>query len=214
MHSTNILMRSLLLAVLMVSAGFVNADQYWFADGLFFSSVIKSEGQKDYPFDQELQRRDLSTSSELFEDQPARRFGAYVGKGARSGALSVEGGIYVDPAAETVYKNAGFGEQHMRTDTAGMVLMGGATWKRLSGKAGLHISFTEADVHTWVLSENGVLSGEFHDTYRDWSAGLSLKLDVRFTRSIKAGCLYLKDVGDMDKIGTDNMLGCGLGIVF
>ncbi|MEW8131484.1 MAG: hypothetical protein AB2758_20720 [Candidatus Thiodiazotropha endolucinida] len=207
-------MRVYFVVLLMLLSMPVNADQYWFADGLFFSSVIKSEGQKDYPFDQELHSRGLSTSAELFEDQPARRFGAYVGKGSRSGPLSVEAGIYVDPAAETVYKHPAFGEQHMRTDTAGLVLMGGATWKRLTGKAGLHISFTEADVHTWVLSENGVLSGEFHDTYRDWSAGLSLKLDVRFTRSIKASCLYLKDVGDMDKIGTDNMLGCGLGIVF
>lgn len=80
--------------------------------------------------------------------------------------------------------------------------------------AAQHYWFTEADVHTWVLSENGELSGESHDTFRDWSAGLSLGVDVRVTRSIKAGCLYLKDVGDMDKIGTDNMLGCGLGFVF
>lgn len=192
----------------------VTAGEYWFADGLFFSSMIKSEGQKDAPFDQELQRRGMNTSTVLFEDQPARRFGAYVGKGARSGPLSVEAGIYVDPAAETVYKHPAFGEQHQRTDTVGLVAMGGATWKRLTGKAGLHVSFVESDVHTWVLSENGELSGESHDTFRDWSAGLSLGIDVRLTRSVKATCLYLKDVGDRDKIGTDNMLGCGVGMVF
>lgn len=207
-------MRVSFVVLLMLLSIQANAEQYWFADGLFFSSVIKSEGQKDAPFDQELIARGMSASTELFENQPARRFGAYVGKGARSGALSVEVGLYVDPAAETVYKHPEFGEQHQRTDTIGFVAMGGATWERITGKAGLHVSFAEADVHTWVLSSNGVLSGDIHDTYRDWSAGLSLGLDVRLTRSVKAGCLYLKDVGDMDKIGTDNMLGCGLGIVF
>ncbi|MCG7867359.1 MAG: hypothetical protein JAY74_13465 [Candidatus Thiodiazotropha taylori] len=203
-----------LLAVLLFVSLPVNAGEYWFADGLFFSSVLESEGQKDYPFDQELFRRGLSTSTPLFEDQPARRFGAYVGKGARRGPLSVEVGLYVDPAAETVYKTPDFGVQHMRTDTAGLVAMGGYTWERITGKAGLHVSFTEADVHSWVVDENRALKSEHHDTYRDWSAGLALGLDFRLWESVRASCLYLKDVGDMDKIGTDNMLGCGVGVAF
>lgn len=212
---TNILIhRVAVFALLMLSAGFANAGEYWFTDGLFFSSVIESEGQKDKWFDQELHLRGLSTSTQLFEDQPARRFGAYVGKGSRRGALSVEVGLYVDPAAETVYKNPDFGVQHMRTDTAGLVAMGGATWKRITGKAGLHVSITEADVHSWVVDENRALKSEHHDTYRDLSAGLALGIEVKVYKSVRASCLYLKDVGDMDKIGTDNMLGCGVGVAF
>ncbi|MEW8346758.1 MAG: hypothetical protein AB2687_00475 [Candidatus Thiodiazotropha taylori] len=214
MHSINILILKLSLLALILLPSAAAADEFWFADGLFFSSVIESEGQKDYPFDQELHLRGLSTSTPLFEDQPARRFGAYVGKGVRRGALSVEAGLYVDPAAETVYKNPDFGVQHMRTDTAGLAAMGGYTWKRVTGKAGLHVSFTEADVHSWVVDENRALKSEHHDTYRDWSAGLALGLDFRLWKSVRASCLYLKDVGDMDKIGTDNMLGCGVGVAF
>ncbi|MEW8420264.1 MAG: hypothetical protein AB2669_16580 [Candidatus Thiodiazotropha endolucinida] len=207
-------MTRLALAILLSLSNTLAAEEYYFAQGLFFQSVIKSEAQKDRAFDEELRRRNMSTSTVLFDDQPARRYGANIGKGYRDGIFLVEGSIYVDPAAEIVFKNPEFGESHMRTDAVGVTAMGGMTFSRVDIKAGLHVTYQEADVHNWVLNTAGELHREEHETFRDLSAGLAIGLNVRVYKAISVGCLYLKDIGDVDKIGTDNQLGCGVGYRF
>ncbi|MEW8119775.1 MAG: hypothetical protein AB2792_21650 [Candidatus Thiodiazotropha sp.] len=206
-------MRLIVFALLLFSSTLC-AEEYRFAHGLFFQSVIKSEAQKDNAFDDELESRNLSTSTELFDDQVARRYGATIGKGYTDGLFLVEGGIYVDPAAEIVFKNPKYGVSHMRTDAVGVTAMGGITYSRVDIKAGLHVTYQEVDVHNWVLNADGELHREEHETFRDLSAGLAIGLNVRAYKSISVGCLYLKDVGDVDKIGTDNQLGCGVGYRF
>ncbi|MEW8027835.1 MAG: hypothetical protein AB2806_08860 [Candidatus Thiodiazotropha sp.] len=215
----NIFQHRLFVAAMIALAGqlfsgLAFGEQYYFAQGLYFNSVIKSEAQKDNSFDDELARRGMSTSTELFQDQPARRYGANIGKGFRDGVLGVEISLYADPAAETIFKHPAFGESHLRTDTIGVILSGSVTLWHVTGKAGAHISFTEADVHNWVLNEQGQLHFEEHEALRDLSAGLALGLSVNVYKDVSLGCIYLKDVGDVDKIGTDNHLGCGLGVVF
>ena len=207
-------MGRLILGLMLSVISTLSYGEYYFAHGLFLQSVIKSEAQKDRAFDEELRRRNMSTSTVLFDDQPARRYGAHIGKGYRDGIFMAEGGIYVDPAAETVFKNPGFGESHIRTDAVGITAMGGITYSRVYIKAGLHVTYQEADVHNWVLNDQGQLHVEEHNTFRDMSAGLAVGLNVRLYKAISVGCLYLKDVGDVDKIGTDNQLGCGVGYRF
>lgn len=218
-----IIRHSLFMAVLVTLAsllfsGLAFGEQYYFAQGLFFQSVIKSEAQKDNIFDDELAKRDMSTSTVLFEDQPTRRYGANVGKGFRDGPLGVEISMYADPAAESVFKHPAFGESHIRTDTIGVIFSGTVTWGIVTLKGGAHISFVEADVHNWVLDEHGQQAGEEHETFHDLSAGAALGAGVNVyekgTKAIHVGAVYLKDIGDVDKIGTDDMLGLGVGFVY
>lgn len=208
-------MGRLILGLILIMVSTLSyGREYRFAHGLFFQSVIKSEAQKDNAFDDELESRNLSTSTELFDDQVARRYGATIGKGYTDGLFLVEGGIYVDPAAEIVFKNPKYGVSHMRTDAVGVTAMGGITYSRVDIKAGLHVTYQEVDVHNWVLNTAGELHREEHETFRDLSSGLAIGLNIRAYKSISVGCLYLKDVGDVDKIGTDNQLGCGVGYRF
>ncbi|MCG8004688.1 MAG: hypothetical protein JAY88_14710 [Candidatus Thiodiazotropha lotti] len=203
-----------LLPVLFFSTALHSADIYYFADIIHTQSEIASEAQKDNGFDDELQRRGMSTSTEIFQSQPVSRWGANVGRGYRDGRFLYEASIYADPAAEVKFKHSDFGVSHMRTDTFGGILMGGVWIGVVDIKVGLHITYQEADVHNWILNEKGVLSNEEHVALSDWSSGLAGGITVNPTDNVRAGCLYLTKVGDEDKIGTDHQLSCGVGVWF
>lgn len=203
-----------LLAALFISTALYSADIYYFADIIHTQSEIASEAGKDNGFDDELVLRNMSPSTPIFQSQPVSRWGANVGRGYRDGRFLYEASIFADPAAEVKFKHPDFGVSHMRTDTFGGILMGGVSIGVVDIKAGLHITFQEADVHNWILNKDGALSNEEHITLKDWSSGLAGGITVNPADNVRAGCLYLTKVGDEDKIGTDHQLSCGVGIWF
>lgn len=214
-EKNTLLLPSIITVALMIfSTALFSADTYYFAEGLYTQSEIKSEAQKDNGFDDELFRRGMSTSEDLFEDQTTSRWGANVGRGYRDGRFLYEASIYIDPAAEVKFKNNNFGVSHLRTDTFGGILVGGVSLGIFDVKGGLHITFQEADYHNWVTNERGVVTIEEHGTLKDWSSGLAFGVTANIHKNFRGGCILLKDIGDVDKTGTDNMISCGAGVVF
>lgn len=203
-----ILMPALLICMLLFSAVLWADDgRYYFVEFDYIQSDTQPQGQVDTRFDQALIDAGRSPSEHLFGNEPARRYGAMLGTGYRDGNSLFEYGVFVDPNAKVV-GHSDLGVIHVDTDSAGVFFLGGYQWKRLIGKIGAHITYTEADVHSWIPRTPEILD-EYHDTYRDWSSGIVVSLGVELTSHISGNCTLFKDVGDMDKIGTDSLLFCG-----
>lgn len=208
---SGIVVVAIVLISLICAAANANAgESYYFSEGLFFKSKVISDARKDNIFDDELLRRGMSTSTVIFQNQPTTRYGVNFGKGYRAGKLLFESSIFIDPASEVKFKNEEFGESHMRIDTVGALFLGGISVWRIDAKVGGHITNQQVDVHNWGKNIKGELAYEEHLEINDWSGGMAAGLTLNFTDYLAGSCLYLKDIGDVDKTGTQNHKACGL----
>ena len=181
-------------------------------DLLYITSDHRVEGQVDTHFDQRLFSLGRSTSERLFGDEPMSRYGAMVSECVRDGSTAFQYGGFVDPNG-TIVGHSDLGDIHARYDSVGVFALGGYKVWRVTGYAGAYAAYTEVDVHSWIPISSTHLE-EHHDTYHDFSSGLMFKIEIDIYENVGASCVALNDFGDVDKIGSDRILGCGLSVRF
>ncbi|PUB87063.1 MAG: hypothetical protein DBP02_02125 [gamma proteobacterium symbiont of Ctena orbiculata] len=215
----NILVMAFLFAAALLYSDYLVAEECYFADALYWMSEIEMDARKDSEFDKELIRRGMSPSAPLFQAQPARTVGAYMGKCYEGDRWSIQHGPFIVGGIETKDEHPEFGVYTLRGDTLGYAALvgykipitGSVTAKP---KFGLNGSFSEYNVHSFVTNEKRELIVESHESIKDFNTGLVLGFDLVFRDRYKFGCLYLKDFGDTDTLGSEEKYSCGAGVIF
>ncbi|MCG7904406.1 MAG: hypothetical protein JAY60_18515 [Candidatus Thiodiazotropha weberae] len=203
---------ALLAIVLTLISFYVQAEDYFNVEILYITSDHGVEGQIDTHFDQRLFELGRSTSERLFGDEPMGRYGALFSKRIWHGDAFAEFGGFID-ANGLIVGHSDLGDIHVRQDSVGVLALGGYRFWRLAGGIGPYAAYTESDVHSWLLHGHNDIR-EFHDSYRDFSAGLMLKAYLDLDAGFYATCDWKLDFGEVDKTGTDNVLSCGIGSSF
>ena len=204
-----LLIVSLVIVASVAICHVANADDRFHLSGLYLQSDHGLEGQLDTRFDQRLMELGRSPSERLFGNQEMNRYGLAIDtEYTRYDRYSLRLGGWIDPRG-TIVGHSELGDIHMRTDTVGLYALATVDLWRVTLGLGPYVSFTEADVHSWLpVGEGGLL--EYHDKYRDFNAGPVALATFSVTDDIGGTCYAWHGLGDVDLIGTDTVIGCGI----